>query len=409
MSAQRLGFTRPSALQAQVSVQQGGELLGAQQAQASLPVAQQPERPSGADPLQRAILDAGSSHRTSGGAVRWNSLARDLVAKTKTAPPPASRGYALLSLGQHRALAAAKGLPAQVALAEVSRTILAELFPGEKAAIDALAKDELPKGRKTPGSDAEAARALGREIGRQVLAERAEDGSKGAPTGPLRTGPGVWFSAPDDKPAAPHWSDVRPFAIPAKGEAGRPTVAAPPAIDTPAFAAALAEVRQISDTRTPEQLGRAMFWADNAGTATPPGHWNKIASELIQKFGRSDEQAAAIFAAMNVAIADAGIVCWEVKYEHLLCRPSQMDPAIDVPAELGLPNHPSYVSGHASFSGAAAAVLAHFFPSEEASLWQKAEAAAFSRVEGGIHYRFDGDQGLELGKQCAAYALAQLG
>ena len=34
-----------------------------------------------------------------------------------------------------------------------------------------------------------------------------------------------------------------------------------------------------------------------------------------------------------------------------------------------------------------------------------AEDAALSRVRGGIHYRFDGDAGIELGRQVAAFAL----
>ena len=118
-------------------------------------------------------------------------------------------------------------------------------------------------------------------------------------------------------------------------------------------------------------------------------------------------EAAQILATMNVAVADAGIVCWETKYRDALCRPWQADPAIVVPADLGKPNHPSYVSGHASFSGAAAAVLGHYFPEKRAELWKMAEEAAWSRVEGGIHYGFDGTQGLSLGRQVADQVLAK--
>lgn len=360
-------------------------------------------------PLAPVVIGSTDS-KLAGATVRWNELARDLVAKTKTAPPPASRGYAILSLAQAEALshAASRGLPAATVLAEASRVVLRALFPAEASTIDARAKLESPSGgRRTPGSPAASARADGRAIAEQILASRKNDGASGSSNAPLPTGPEFWHPEPGQTPAAPHWSAVKPFAIPGLGQRGRPTVPPPPAFGSPEFVKALAETRQISDTRTPEQLARAMFWADNAGTSTPPGHWNQIAADLIKSSGKSDAEAAQILATMNVAIADAGIVCWEVKYRDALCRPWQADPAITVPADLGKPNHPSYVSGHATFSGAAAVVLGHFFPEKRAELWKQAEEAAWSRVEGGIHYGFDGTQGLNLGRQVADIVLAR--
>ena len=363
----------------------------------------------GVVPLAPVVL-GGKEGALAGATVRWNELARDLVAQTKTAPPPASRGYAILSLAQAEALAqaSARGLPAATVLAEASRVVLRALFPGESAAIDARAKAEAPSGgRSTPGSPAASARAAGRAIGEQILASRKDDGASAAIEAKLPTGPSYWHPEPGQTPAAPQWSAVKPFVIPGAGQKGRPSVPPPPAFGSREFQSALAEVRKISDTRTPEQLGRAMFWADNAGTSTPPGHWNQIASDLIKQSGKSDVEAAQILATMNVAVADAGIVCWETKYRDALCRPWQADPAIVVPADLGKPNHPSYVSGHASFSGAAAAVLGHYFPEKRAELWKMAEEAAWSRVEGGIHYGFDGTQGLSLGRQVADQVLAK--
>ena len=52
------------------------------------------------------------------------------------------------------------------------------------------------------------------------------------------------------------------------------------------------------------------------------------------------------------------------------------------------------------------AVLARLFPSEANHLNGLADDAALSRVVGGIHYRFDGEVGLALGRQVAAWALA---
>jgi membrane-associated phospholipid phosphatase len=105
---------------------------------------------------------------------------------------------------------------------------------------------------------------------------------------------------------------------------------------------------------------------------------------------------------MNAAMEDAGISCWQTKYVYWLIRPSQADPAITTP--VGLPNFPSYTSGHSSFSGAAAAVLSSFFPDHTSSLQAMADQAAISRIYGGIHYRFDSDAGLAVGRQIGAIA-----
>src|SRR5207249_5447352 len=65
-----------------------------------------------------------------------------------------------------------------------------------------------------------------------------------------------------------------------------------------AYAQAFAEVKALgridSPTRTADQTQIANFWADGAGTATPPGHWNVIAQDVARARGttlaRSEER-----------------------------------------------------------------------------------------------------------------------
>ena len=104
-----------------------------------------------------------------------------------------------------------------------------------------------------------------------------------------------------------------------------------------------------------------------------------------------------------MAEMDAGICCWDAKYAYWLLRPWMADPAITTP--VGKPNFPSYTSGHSTFSGAAAALLAHVFPDRAAELEAMAEEASISRVYGGIHYRFDSERGLEAGRAIGALAI----
>jgi hypothetical protein len=51
------------------------------------------------------------------------------------------------------------------------------------------------------------------------------------------------------------------------------------------------------------------------------------------------------------------------------------------------------------------AVLAALFPSDANYLNGLADQAGISRIYGGIHYRFDMDAGLALGRTIASYAL----
>jgi hypothetical protein len=100
---------------------------------------------------------------------------------------------------------------------------------------------------------------------------------------------------------------------------------------------------------------------------------------------------------------DAFIACHDAKYTYWLIRPSQADPGITL--SVPLPNFPAYPSNHACITGASMAVLARLFPSDADRLNALADDAALSRVVGGIHYRFDGDVGLALGRRVAGWAI----
>jgi membrane-associated phospholipid phosphatase len=115
---------------------------------------------------------------------------------------------------------------------------------------------------------------------------------------------------------------------------------------------------------------------------------------------------AKIFATLNMAMADAAIACWDAKYTYWYLRPSQADAAITVP--IGLPNHPSYPSGHSCISSAASEVLAHFIPNRANDLREATKQASISRLYAGIHWRFDAEAGLEIGQKIAALAIRKL-
>lgn len=199
----------------------------------------------------------------------------------------------------------------------------------------------------------------------------------------------------------PLFGQVRLWFIP-NVETVRPP--APPAIGSPAFEADMAELNNIRENLTDEQRRIANFWSDGLGTYTPPGHWNRFASDAIVQYRYNPLRAARVYAYMNMAIMDAGISCWDAKYYYHYPRPIQAAPGFKT--ILGTPNFPAYTSGHSSFSAAAATVLSHIFPAETQQFNQWAEEAAMSRLYGGIHYRFDAEVGNEQGRACGAFTIA---
>jgi hypothetical protein len=363
-------------------------------------------------------------------SVAWNEIARELVAQNAMNPPEASRLYALLSIAQHDALVLAarakedffREAPAQVvaaiplrsapeaisaypshhgSIAAASKMILAAAFPDATEKLEGLfyehLKTRILSGVSAPSDLSEGAH-LGYHSAREISRYAAE---RPVPRGVVSSDKlaGGWY-ADEHGALLPGWGTLEPLVMEHPAQF-RP--APPPERGSAIFRAALTEVQELCRNRSPEQLELVRFWADGPGTATPPGHWNAIASELITRYEFEDSEAARVLAYLNVALYDAGISCWETKYYYGLARPSQVDPTISTP--VGVPPFPAYTSGHATFSGAAAEVLGFFFPRDREELTTLAEAAALSRVLGGIHYRFDGERGLAVGRQIGALAV----
>lgn len=75
--------------------------------------------------------------------------------------------------------------------------------------------------------------------------------------------------------------------------------------------------------RTPEETTIGIYWAyDGAiGLGTPPRLYNQIVRRVAVARNNTEDQNARLFALVNVAMADAGILAWDQKYIHDLWRP----------------------------------------------------------------------------------------
>lgn len=284
---------------------------------------------------------------------------------------------------------------------------------------------------------------LGKSVADLILASRLNDGSNVIKHLQYGSAPGEWHpTAPIFEAVLPQWPEVGPFVSPNSLFQVEP----PPALSSTAYAQAVDEVMRIggasSAIRTADQTEIARFWADGSGTASPPGHWNQITSDVLTTKQLSLTEQIRAMALVNFAMADAGIASWKAKYDYELWRPIDAiqngdvdsNPATQVDPTwkplIVTPPFPAYVSGHSTFSSAASVVLTRLFgpsvsfasQSDTESGWrlvsstepspkvrtftgftQAAEEAGMSRIYGGIHFNFDNTQGLKLGSDIGNY------
>ena len=311
-----------------------------------------------------------------------------------------------MAVAQYRAVLAARaddsGPPHAspgAASAGAALTVLKQFYPLDAATLEA----ELVAQRSATGwpgeqqKDFAKGEAIGRAVGAAILLEAATDGFAATDPGVPPVGPGFWRSAAS--PIVRGGLGARPFFLDYGGELLAPP---PPAFGSPAYLAALAEIRAFSDTRTAEQLAIARKWVPFSGPI-----YDLLATDLIVRYRRNELDAARILAYANAAAYDAIIGCFYSKFHYWYIRPSQADPAITTP--VGLPNHPSYPSAHSCESGAFQEVLTAEFPAERKMLAAMADEGSTSRFYAGLHYRFDGDAGLELGRAAGRLALSRRG
>ena len=368
----------------------------------------------------------------------WNTAALNAIRVNRTSPPVASRALAILHASMYDAVngisrshepylvqsAVPSSASKEAAAAAAGRRVLMTLFSREPHRFDHLYQATLAD--IPDGPHKSAGIAWGEYVAAQILAARDNDGSAAMVAAPERSGPGAWVPTPlaYGEYLLPQWAFVWPFAMPTSASF-RPD--GPPSLDSERYAADFNEVKTLGaatgSTRTADQTLIALFWADGAGTETPPGHWNSIAQVVAGMSGNTLEQDARLFALLNIAMADAGICAWDAKYSYMLWRPitavrnadddgnpaTASDPAWQ--SLIATPPFPEYVSGHSAFSGAAATILTRFFASDEVTfsigsdfvpgvVWQftsfsaAARQAAESRVYGGIHFRSASEDGL---------------
>lgn len=361
-------------------------------------------------------------------------------------PPYAARAYAYISAAQYDALVAAyhykkqynRSAPYKVdaslnvlipkndlpsypsedaTVIGASVELMKLLFPGDQDYIQQKA-EEHRRARILSGanvrSDLEAGEALGKAVAQKFVG-RARTDRAGAAAGTatdwaklekdcIDRGETPWLSLefPKRPPMLPMYGKVRAFLFDSLTAVSlRP--GPPPSTGSEQMKKELAEIYEMTKTPSREEIRIVHFWADGVNTYTPPGHWNAIAADDFIQKKYSEVRWARNLALLNMAMMDAAIVCWDTKNTYYNPRPSQLNP--EIKTVTGCPNFPSYISGHSTFSGAAATVLGYILPDRAAAYDAMAKEASISRMYGGIHYRSDCEVGLETGKKIGNYAV----
>jgi hypothetical protein len=254
-------------------------------------------------------------------------------------------------------------------------------------------------------------------------------------------GPGKWRPHPNPVPAnppianadlargytasaQPNWGNVTPFTLLSASQFWLP---GPPALSSETYARDYNEVKNVggktSTVRTADQTQIARFWFEG------PGNWNTIARTVATTRGLDARDSARVLALMNMAMADAYIAGFKIRYVYDLWRPVTAiregdndgnDATVGDPTWDSHQNTPSvsdYPSTQSTFSAAAAVALAAGFGGDQASFTvtsgkpfegitrsfasfsQAARESADSRVYAGIHFRSACEDGLGLGRK----------
>lgn len=256
--------------------------------------------------------------------------------------------------------------------------------------------------------------------------------------------PGRWIPTPPMYAQAvePHWREIRTLVL---DSASQFMPVRPPKFDVTdkgsEYYKYMLEVKNIGDSLTDEQKHIADFWDDNpfklnvsghvmfaTKRFSPPGHWMNIVGIGARAAHADFATTVAAYAKTSIAVFDAFISCWDEKYRTNYVRPETIINKY-VSAEwrpyIQTPPFPSYTSGHATNSAAAAEVMTEFFGDklsftdtsllefgiknrEIKSFREAAKEAAMSRLYGGIHYRFDNDNGAVAGKKLGEFIVQRL-
>lgn len=331
---------------------------------------------------------------------------------------------------------AATGSSAQAAAVAAAHGVLVEYVPGAASALDAAYAASLAQIDATAKAKQHGV-TFGRHTARHFIKMRADDGRNAPVEFTQGPAPGVWRPTPPGfAPMMVPWlGGVTPLLIESSAQFAPPD---PPALTSAQYTQDYLEVQSLgrfdSATRTAAQSATARFFSGNALV-----QYNVGLRLLVGQHDLDVADAARMFAATSMSVADGVIAVWAAKLQHAFWRPStaiQLGDTDNNPATVGDPTwmplgappgvtspgpnppYPEYPSGFNVVNAAIARVLVHLFgPDINLTLTGAGQTRTYhseavlcqdvvdARVWLGIHFRFADTAARDMGFAVADYAL----
>lgn len=125
------------------------------------------------------------------------------------------------------------------------------------------------------------------------------------------------------------------------------------------------KIKILYDSLTTLQKDIAEHWDDSPGVSgTPAGHLYALGIDLASSHNMTTQDASRFFLSLGIALNDAIIECWKLKYRFNFIRPVTYIHKViskDFQSVLITPPFPEFPSGHSFQAGAAKEVFSHFF------------------------------------------------
>jgi hypothetical protein len=325
-------------------------------------------------------------------------------------------------------VAEARGISPEAAVHAAAKRVLEDSYPKQKARLDAAF--DAAMSRLPDNSEKAAGIAAGEKAALNVVAQRKDDGARGADTYRPAAAPGAYI--PTSMPVMSHVPGIKPFALKSVSQF-RP--GPPPALTSETWARDYNETKELggvnSTKRTPWQTETGRFWA-LIGTHA----WNQAARQLATSKPLPLIESARMFALLNIAVFDAYLAIFDAKYHYNFWRPvtairnGDRDGNDATERDAGwtplitTPMHPEYPCAHCVVDGAAGAVLKSVFGSgtvpeitltydampgvtrKYTTIQQLEDEVSMARIWGGVHYRTSNEVGHAIGKKVGEYTLA---
>jgi hypothetical protein len=363
----------------------------------------------------------------------WNQRSAQFVAEARIGTPPAVRVMALVQTAAYvaarDAALAVPGPAVDAAVAAAHRSVLGQLLPAQRSAIDAAYQAALAPIADNAGRAR--AVALGERATQIVLAERATEMPRGADTYRPHTTPGQYV--PTQLPAVTQWPERKPWLL-ERADQFRP--GPPPALASATWARDYNEVKALgardSTQRSAEQTEIGRFWDYSL-----PAIYHGVVRSVALQPGRDLLANARLFATVAQAMDDALIAVMDAKYSHHFWRPvtairnGDLDGHDGTERDAGwtplieTPMHPEYPCAHCILAATVGTVLngqtgerplpvlSTASPTAQGAVrrWNSADAfmneVALARIVGGVHYRNSTEVGLAMGRRIGEWAVAR--